>query len=83
VPGLASNPLPAGCCGAAGTHMLEQPARAAALRAPLLDAIAQHPSDVLCSGNIGCRLHLAEGLAQRGTPLSCRHPIEILAACLQ
>lgn len=66
--------LDTGCCGAAGLHMLAEPARAAALRAPVLKALADSGADELLSANIGCRLHLGNG-----TTLPLRHPVEFLA----
>ncbi|MBY4596681.1 (Fe-S)-binding protein [bacterium BD-1] len=75
VPGLDLVELPdTGCCGAAGLHQLAEPARAAALRTPLLDALAASGARELLSANIGCRLHLANG-----TTIPVRHPIEFLA----
>ena len=75
IPGLDLVDLPdTGCCGAAGTHMLSDPARAAALRAPLLDAFAASGATELLSANLGCRLHL--GIA---VTLPVRHPIDFLA----
>lgn len=62
------------CCGAAGLHMLAEPKRANQLRAPLIEAL--HEADVteLLSSNIGCRLHIANGLK-----IPIRHPIDFLA----
>lgn len=75
VPGLDLVELPdTGCCGAAGLHQLADPARAAAFRAPLLQALADSGATELLSANIGCRLHLGAG-----TTLSVRHPIHFLA----
>jgi glycolate oxidase iron-sulfur subunit len=75
VPDLELVELPdAGCCGAAGQHMFEEPQRAAALRAPLLQSLANSGAGELLSANIGCRLHLANA-----SPLRIRHPIEFLA----
>lgn len=76
VPGLEVVELDAGygCCGAAGTQMLTDPARAADYRQPLLDQFAASGATRLLSANIGCRLHLAGG-----TPLPVQHPIELLA----
>lgn len=80
VPDLDLVALPdAGCCGAAGMHMLAEPARAAAFRQPLLDAFASSGATLLLSANIGCRLHLAMGDAR----LQVRHPLEFLAEHLQ
>lgn len=66
-----------GCCGAAGLHQLTEPARAAALRAPMADAVAASDTDTLLSSNIGCRLHLAGG-----TGAAVRHPLEFMAEYL-
>jgi len=75
VPGLELVELPdAGCCGAAGLHQLAEPARAARLRAPLLDALAASGATELLSANVGCRLHLGSG-----TMVPVRHPIDFLA----
>ncbi len=75
VPGLVVVELPdTGCCGGAGLHQLSEPARAAALRAPLLEAVAASGAREILSANIGCRLHPAGG-----TTLPVRHPVEFLA----
>lgn len=75
IPGLTVLDLPAnGCCGAAGLHMLSEPARAAALRAPLIAALPALGADALLSANIGCRLHLA-----MASPIPVRHPLDFLA----
>lgn len=80
VPGLEIVEVDAGtgCCGAAGTHMLDDPARAAAHRAPLLAQFAASGASRLLSANIGCRLHFANG-----TRLPVQHPLEFLAECLE
>lgn len=75
IPGLDLVELPdTGCCGAAGLHQLAEPDRAAAFRAPLLQALAESGASELLSANIGCRLHLAAG-----TTMSVRHPLDFLA----
>lgn len=75
IPDLVLIDLPdTGCCGAAGLHMLKEPERAAALRAPLLQSLAKSGAQELLSANIGCRLHLANA-----SSLPIRHPIEFLA----
>ena len=78
-PGLEIVTLDAGfgCCGAAGTQMLVDPARAARFRQPLLDQFAASGATALLSANIGCRLHLADG-----ADVPVRHPLEFLAECL-
>lgn len=75
VPGLDLVELPdTGCCGAAGLHMLSEPDRAAAFRAPLLEALAASGATELLSANIGCRLHLGNAVS-----MPVRHPIDFLA----
>ena len=83
IPALTVIALPdTGCCGAAGMHMLEFPERARELRRPLLDALAATGADILLSANVGCRLHLQNGLAQAGVQdktITIRHPLDFLA----
>jgi len=79
VPGLEVVDLPdRGCCGAAGLHMLQFPARAQALAAPVRRDFEASGASELLSANVGCRLHLADG--KLGTP---RHPLELLAEFLE
>ncbi|MGN2243970.1 (Fe-S)-binding protein [Frateuria sp. GZRR33] len=79
VPELEVMPLPARCCGAAGSHMLEFPDRAAGLRAPTLEAIGALAPKALLSSNIGCRLHLAAGLVEQAMAVPTLHPLVLLA----
>jgi glycolate oxidase iron-sulfur subunit len=78
VPLLDVQPLPRPpyCCGAAGSHMLEFPARAAELRDDTLQQVALLEPQALLSSNIGCRLHLAAG-ADGQWPT--QHPLTLLA----
>ncbi len=70
------------CCGAAGSHMLEFPERAARLRQAVLQQIEPLAAERLLSSNIGCRLHLAAGLAEQGSTLATAHPLVLLAGQL-
>lgn len=79
VPELQVTILPPGCCGAAGSHLLEFPARAAQLRAGTLEAVAALAPEAVLSSNIGCRLHLAAGLAERHAAVPTLHPLVLLA----
>ncbi|MDE2272352.1 MAG: (Fe-S)-binding protein [Xanthomonadaceae bacterium] len=81
IPGLELDVLPtqAMCCGAAGSHMLEFPRRAAALRGRLLDRMPDPAPDLLLTANIGCRLFLGAGLRERGERIEIQHPLELLA----
>ncbi len=85
IPGLQietlQDPL---CCGAAGTHMLDQPRAADAMLAPKLEQIRGSRARILLTSNIGCALHFAGGLRMAGlrdgeqTP-TVMHPVELLA----
>ena len=81
LPGATLLPLAAasGCCGAAGTHFISHPTEADALLAPKLDAAAQASVSVVVSANIGCSLHLAQGLRGRGIASPVVHPVSLLA----
>jgi len=75
VPGVDIVELDASdCCGASGAQMLEDPARAAKFRAPLLKQMHESGATRLLSANLGCRLHLANG-----TAVAVQHPLEWLA----
>ncbi|GLQ49470.1 (Fe-S)-binding protein [Dyella flava] len=67
------------CCGAAGTHVLQFPERAAPLRNDLLSQVKTLDVQMLLSSNIGCRLHLAAGLAEQASTLPTMHPLTLLA----
>lgn len=62
LPGIEIVELPPGCCGAAGSYVLDRPEDSERLRAPLLDAIRTARADCVVTANVGCRLHLAAGL---------------------
>jgi len=80
---VLSLPRPPHCCGAAGSHLLEFPARAAQLRdATLLQAATLEPQQLL-SSNIGCRLHLDTGIEQQGLRWPSQHPLTLLAQQLE
>lgn len=74
---------PPHCCGAAGSHMLEFPERAARLREGVLGQIAILAPQQLLSSNIGCRLHLAAGMDADGQHWPHMHPLTLLAQQLE
>jgi glycolate oxidase iron-sulfur subunit len=67
------------CCGAAGTYNLTQPEMSAQILATKLDALTAASPDVVASGNPGCMLQLASGVAQRGLAMRVVHPVTLLA----
>lgn len=81
VPGLQIKPLPASiqCCGSAGSYMLDHPQMAQALLHDLLDTALVEPPKYLVSSNIGCALHIAAGLKERGVALEVLHPVVLIA----
>lgn len=81
IPGLDVKRLatPPYCCGAAGSHVLQFPERASQLRGDMLSHISTLDVQMLLSSNIGCRLHLAAGLAGQASTLPTMHPLTLLA----
>ena len=73
--GLGYDPLPVRdahlCCGSAGPYSLLQPTFAKALRDNKLAALTERDPAAICTGNIGCWMHLAEA-----SPKPVRHWIE-------
>lgn len=83
LPGLAVRELPAGCCGAAGEHLLSQPGLADRLAAPLVAGLQADPPDALVTSNIGCALHLGAALRRAGLDLPVLHPSSLVVAALE
>lgn len=80
VPELDVQPLarPPHCCGAAGSHMLTFPERAAKLRAQTLRQVAALAADCMLTSNIGCRMHLAAGM-DKAAAQQTQHPLVLLS----
>jgi glycolate oxidase iron-sulfur subunit len=72
-------PASTGCCGAAGSYLLNQPQMADQLGDAVADTIVSTRAAALVTSNVGCAMHLAAALARRGHPLPVMHPTEILA----
>jgi len=68
------------CCGAGGSHMLNDPQHADALLQPTLDAIEQLDADILVTSNLGCAMHIRQGLKARGRDIQVQHPVDLMAA---
>lgn len=69
----------AGCCGAAGTGFIDNPAQADALRDATLAAVEACHAELLVTTNVGCRIFLGNGLRRRATGVPVLHPLALLA----
>jgi glycolate oxidase iron-sulfur subunit len=67
------------CCGAAGNYFIEHPAIADRLRDEKLAQIDAETPDIVLTTNIGCRIHLANGLRERADAPPVLHPLALLA----
>ena len=76
---ISSLPETVQCCGAAGSYSLRHDKMAKTLLNELLTTALETPSDYLVSSNIGCALHIAAGLRERGEKIEVIHPIVLLA----
>lgn len=81
IPGADIQPLAGNnqCCGGAGAYMLMQNKMAGNLRDDKLNAIASNNVTVLATSNIGCGLHIANGLREKNLAITVLHPIQIIA----
>jgi glycolate oxidase iron-sulfur subunit len=66
------------CCGAAGSYFIEQPAIADRLQGEKLDQVDALAPDLLVTTNIGCRIHLGNGLRARTSAIPVLHPLALL-----
>ena len=84
IPGLEILPLSGmpRCCGAGGSQMLSQLEMADSLRDEMVDEIRATGADVLISSNLGCAMHLREGLAQVDTDIPLQHPVQLIAQAM-
>jgi len=94
IPGLELVPLPGNdeCCGAAGSQLLAPTKISLQLRQHKLDALlnlnaskdettrhlAENTIDTIVTTNIGCALHLAAGLREKGITVDILHPVILL-----
>lgn len=72
-----------GCCGAAGSFVLRQPAIADTLLRARLAAIAAAAAPTLVTTNVGCATHLRAGLRRTGAAVRVLHPVTLLAEWLE
>jgi glycolate oxidase iron-sulfur subunit len=70
------------CCGASGTRMLTDYRTSSSLRDPVVEQVKEIAPDMVISSNIGCLLHLAEGLRGAGLDIPVKHPVSLIADLL-
>ena len=68
------------CCGGAGVYGLVQPRLSRDVLQPKLRALIAADVDVVTTGNPGCQMQIAAGLAAEGRAMPVCHPVELLAA---
>ncbi|WP_419584965.1 (Fe-S)-binding protein [Thiolapillus sp.] len=80
IPEVRLMPLPEDCrcCGSAGSYMLEHPEMAQALLDDLLEAVCVREPDFLVTANIGCALHIAAAVRERGLSMQVVHPVTLI-----
>jgi glycolate oxidase iron-sulfur subunit len=85
IPGLTVLALPEQprCCGAAGSYFIEHPVIADRLRAEKLQQVAAQQPDLLLTTNIGCRIHLGNGLRDGASRMPVLHPLALLSQQLE
>ena len=59
--------------------MLRRPQTAASLRAPVIEQTIAGGHALLVTSNVGCAMHLAAGMRERGAQIEVLHPVELLA----
>jgi glycolate oxidase iron-sulfur subunit len=81
IPGVEAVPLAGNdqCCGAAGTYFIDQPKIADMLLKDKLDAMKESAAQYLVTSNVGCAMHIANGLYEQGIDVEVLHPVTLLA----
>lgn len=67
------------CCGAAGTYFLDQSNIANALLTHKLDDLVVHDAKYLVTSNVGCSMHITQGLWNENISVEVMHPVTLLA----
>ncbi len=70
------------CCGSAGIYNISQPKMARRLLERKWSRIEAARPDIVVSGNPGCHAWIAQGAAERGSPVKVLHTLEFLEAAL-
>ena len=81
IPGVQVEPLANNdqCCGAAGTYFIDQPEISGMLLNDKITAIRESGARYLVTSNVGCSMHIANGLYENGIEIEVLHPVTLLA----
>ncbi|MGZ0019608.1 (Fe-S)-binding protein [Nitrosomonas sp. wSCUT-2] len=81
IPGVQVEPLANNdqCCGAAGTYFIDQPEISEMLRDDKITAIKESGVRYLVTSNVGCSMHIANGLLENGIEVEVLHSVTLLA----
>jgi len=81
IPGLELVPLSGEprCCGAGGSQVLSHSEMADALRDDVINEIKEIDPDVLISSNLGCVMHLRQGLVEVEMDIPLQHPVQLVS----
>lgn len=81
IPGVEAVPLAGNdqCCGAAGTYFIDQPEIADMLLKDKLDAVKEGEAQYLVTSNVGCAMHMVNGLYEQEMNVEVLHPVTLLA----
>ncbi|MDE2388035.1 MAG: (Fe-S)-binding protein, partial [Betaproteobacteria bacterium] len=81
IPGVEAVPLNGNdqCCGAAGTYFIDQPEIADMLLKDKLSVVKKGAAQYLVTSNVGCAMHMANGLYEQGINVEVLHPVALLA----
>ena len=71
------------CCGAGGSHLLSHIENANEIRKDILSTLTELGADVLLTSNVGCALHLKEGIDARKMKIEVMHPVQLLEKYLK
>lgn len=67
------------CCGCAGSFSATHYELSRSINDAKLDNAAATEADILVTGCSACRMHILDGLAQRGSPMQVLHTAQFLA----
>lgn len=82
VPGVAFKEMTDAdrCCGCAGTFSASHYELSRRINDDKIDSIAATGADLAVTGCSACRMHIADGLNQRGVPCEVTHTAQLIAA---